>query len=175
MKRIARILGIVVVVLLGIAIALPFLIDANQFRPALESRLTAALRREVKLGDLKVSLFSGGVSASDLSVADDPSFSQKPFLRAQSLKVRVEILPLILSRKLNVTGVTIDQPQIDVIETPAGVFNFSSIGAKSGAVAVRGIVAQLKNRGATGAEGNGAGAAEGQSFMVHHGSERSRV
>src|SRR6266849_6663336 len=38
---------------------------------------------------------------------------------------------LILSRKLNVTGITIDQPQIDLVETPAGVFNFSSIGAKS--------------------------------------------
>jgi AsmA protein len=135
MNRGARVLGIVVVLLLGIAIALPFLIDANEFRPALERRLTAALGREVKLGDLKVSIFSGGVSASDLSVADDPSFSEKPFLRAESLKVRVEILPLILSRKLNVTGVTIDQPQIDVIETPAGVFNFSSIGAKSSAVA----------------------------------------
>jgi AsmA protein len=135
MKRGARVLGIVGVLLLGIAIALPFLIDANEFRPALERRLTAALGREVKLGNLKVSIFSGGVSASDLSVADDPSFSEKPFLRAESLKVGVEILRFILSRKLNVTGVTIDQPQIDVIETPAGVFNFSSIGAKSGAAA----------------------------------------
>jgi AsmA protein len=135
MKRGARVLGIVAVLLLGIAIALPLLIDANEFRPALERRLTAALGREVKLGHLKVSIFSGGVSASNLSVADDPSFSEKPFLRAESLKVGVEILPLILSRKLNVTEVTIDQPQIDVIETPAGGLNFSSIGAKSGAVA----------------------------------------
>lgn len=135
MKRIARALGIVVVLLLGITIALPFLMDANQFRPALEGRLTAALGRDVKLGDLKVSLFSGGVSASDLSIADDPSFSKSSFLRAQSLKVGVEMLPLILSRKLNVTGMTIDQPQIDLIETPTGAFNFSSIGAKSGAVA----------------------------------------
>src|SRR5712692_3905647 len=114
MKRIVRIFGIVIVLLLAIVIALPFLIDANQFRPALESRLTTALGREVKLGDLKVSLFSGGVSASDLSIADDPAFSKTPFLRAQSLNVGMEMLPLILSRKLNVTGITIDQPQIDL-------------------------------------------------------------
>jgi len=130
MKRLALILGIVIVLLLASAIALPFLIDANQFRPALESRLTAAVGREVKLGDLKVSLFSGGVVASDLSIADDPSFSKTPFLRAQSLKVSVEMLPLILSRKLKVTGITISQPQINLIETPTGKFNFSTIGAK---------------------------------------------
>lgn len=133
MKRLAYVLGIAVVLLLAIAVALPFLIDANQFRPALESRLTTALGREVTLGDLKVSVLTGSVTASDLSIADDPAFSKTPFLRAQSLKVGVEMLPLILSRKLNVTGLTIDQPQIDLVETPAGVFNFSSIGAKPAA------------------------------------------
>ncbi len=132
MKRVAGIIGIVVVFLLAVAVALPFLIDGNQFRPALESRLTAALGRPVKLGDLKISLFSGGAVATDLSISDDPAFSKSPFLEAESLKVDVEMLPLILHRKLNVTGITIEQPQIHVIETAAGVFNFSSIGAKSG-------------------------------------------
>lgn len=133
MRRTVGIVGIIVALLVVVAIALPFLIDANQFRPVLESRLTDALAREVKLGDLKVSLFSGGVSASDLSIGDDPAFSKTPFLRAKSFQVGVEMLPLILSRKLNVTGITIDQPQISLIETPAGVFNFSSIGTKAGA------------------------------------------
>ncbi len=133
MKRVAVIVGIVVVLLMAVAIALPFFIDANQFRPALESRLTTALGRDVKLGDLKVSVFSGGVAASELSIADDPAFSKTPFLQAESLKVGVELLPLILHRKLNVTGITIEQPQINFVETAAGVFNFSSIGAKSGA------------------------------------------
>lgn len=135
MKRAARIAGIVIVLLVAIAIAIPFLIDANQFRPTLESRLTAALGREVKLGDLKVSLLSGGVSASDLSIADDPAFSSAPFLHAQSLNVGVEMLPLILSRKLNVTAITINQPQISLVETPAGMFNFSNIGGNPRATA----------------------------------------
>ncbi len=137
MKRVAGIVGGVVVLLLAVAVALPFLIDANQFRPALESRLSAALGREVKLGDLKVSVFSGGVAASDLSISDDPAFSKAPFLRAESLKVGVELLPLILSRKLNVTGITIVEPEINLVETAAGVFNFSTIGTKTAAVPVR--------------------------------------
>jgi AsmA protein len=135
MKRIVRIAAIVVVLLLAIALALPFLIDANQFRPALESRLTTALGRDVKLGDLKISLFSGGISASDLSIADDPAFSRTPFVRAQSLQVAVEMLPLILHRQINITAIVINQPQISLVETPAGIFNFSNIGAKPAASA----------------------------------------
>ena len=46
-----RWLGIVVALLLVIVLAIPFLINVNQFRPRLEAALTQALGREVKLGD----------------------------------------------------------------------------------------------------------------------------
>jgi AsmA protein len=58
-----KILGIVLTVLILAALALPFFINANQFRPVLEERLTAALGRQVKIGDLKLSVFSGGAAA----------------------------------------------------------------------------------------------------------------
>src|SRR5208283_4228427 len=92
---------------------------------------SAALGREVTLGGLQLSVFSGSVTAGDLSIADDPAFSKTPFLRASSLQAGIELMPLILSRKLNVTGIVVDQPQIQLIQSEAGVWNFSSIGAKS--------------------------------------------
>ena len=64
MKRIALILGGLFSLLLVSALALPFLIDPNSFRPMLESRLTQVLGREVKLGELKLSILSGSVTAS---------------------------------------------------------------------------------------------------------------
>jgi len=131
MKRILKIIGILIALLIATALVLPFVIDANQFRPRLESELTQALGREVKLGDLKLSLFSGGVGASDLSVADDPAFSKQAFLTAKALNVGVELQPLIFSRKLNVTGIEIDQPQIAMIQNSAGVWNFATIGGKT--------------------------------------------
>ena len=131
MKRVLKIIGILVALLVAAALVLPFVIDANQFRPRLESELTQALGREVKLGNLKVSLFSGGVSAQDLSIADDPAFNKQPFLTAKGLNVGVELQPLIFSRKLNVTGIDINQPHIDLIQNSAGVWNFSSIGSKT--------------------------------------------
>jgi AsmA protein len=122
-KRLLRIAGIAIALVLLIALALPFFINANQFRPVLEERLSAALGREVKIGDLKLSLFSGGASASDVTVADDPAFSKDPFLRAKALAVGVELWPLITSRQLNVTSLTIDQPEISVLQSADGDWN----------------------------------------------------
>jgi AsmA protein len=135
LKHALRWIAIVVALLLVIALALPFLIDANQFRPRLEAALTQALARDVKLGDLKLSIFSGGVAAADLSIADDPAFSKAPFIQAKSLKVGVEIEPLIFSKKLNVTGIEIEAPQIELIQSDTGVWNFASLGGKSSAPA----------------------------------------
>lgn len=133
MKRALKVAAILVVLLLVVAVAIPFLVDVNQFRPLLEAKLTKALGREVKLGGVKLSIFSGSVEASDLSIADDPAFSKTPFLRASSLKAGVELMPLIMSRKLNVTGIIIEKPEIDLMQNAAGVWNFSSLGASGDA------------------------------------------
>jgi len=133
MKRVIRIFGIILAALIVIALALPFLIDANQFRPRLESELGKALGRDVKLGDLKLSILSGAVTATDLSISDDPAFNKSPFLRAQSLSVGVDLKELIFSKKLIVTGIEIQRPEIALMQAAAGTWNFSSLGAKSSA------------------------------------------
>ena len=115
MKRILKWAGIVVAVLFVAVLAIPFFVNVNDFRPTLESRLTAALGREVKLGKLQLKLLSGEVMADDLSVAEDPNFGTPAFLKASSLHVGVELWPFLLSRKVIVTDLTIDQPQISLV------------------------------------------------------------
>ena len=126
-----RWLGIVVALLLVIVLAIPLLINVNQFRPRLEAALTQALGREVKLGDLKLSLLSGSVEASDLDIADDAAYSKTPFIRAKSLTVGVELEPLLFSQKLNVTGIEIQEPDIALVQSDAGVWNFATLGTKT--------------------------------------------
>src|SRR6267154_2956983 len=134
MKRIVRVLALTLGLLIVVLVSLPFLINANQFRPMLESKLSQGLGREVKLGDLKFSVLSGGVTASDLSIADHPAFSKSPFVRAKSLTVSAELWPFVVSRKLNVTGLTIDQPEIVLLQSAPGEWNFSNLGAPTPAV-----------------------------------------
>ena len=133
MKRIALIGGALLGLLLLSALALPFLIDPNTFRPMLEARLSEALGRAVKLGDLKLSILSGSVTANDLSIADDPAFSRTPFVAAKSLAIGVELWPLIKSRQVRVTSFTIEQPAIALIQAPNGDWNFSNLGGEKAA------------------------------------------
>src|SRR5258708_11714358 len=129
MKRIARVLGITLGLLAVAVVSLPFLINANQFRPMLESKLSQGLGREVKLRDLKFSVLCGCVTASDLSIADNPAFSNAPFVRAKSLTVSAKLWPFIFSRKLIVTGINIDQPEIVLLQSAPGQWNYSNLGA----------------------------------------------
>ena len=123
-----RIAGIAVAALLVILLALPFLINVNSFRPKIESELTNVLGRPVTLGELSLSLLSGKVGVENVSIADDPAFSKSPFVTAKSLKVGVELMPLIFSKTLNVTGIVLDEPKITLLKAANGTWNFSTLG-----------------------------------------------
>lgn len=131
MKRILKWGGISVALLILIVVSLPFLINVDQFRPTLQADLTNALGREVTLGNLQLKILSGEVTADDLSVAEDPAFGKPAFLRAKSLHVGVEIWPFLFSRKLIVTDLLIDQPEIALVQASSGDWNFSGLGGKS--------------------------------------------
>src|SRR5690348_5603525 len=83
--------GLVVLIAVA-ALALPLFVNAETLRPVLESKLSAALGRQVRVSGLHFSLFSGGVAADGLSISDDPAFGPAPFIRAKAVKVSVSLL-----------------------------------------------------------------------------------
>lgn len=128
MSRTLRIAAIVIGVVVLLVLLVPLLIPVNQFRPTIEEKASAALGRKVQLGNLRLSLFSGSLAADNLAVGDDPQFSSSDFLTAKAIKVGVELMPLIVSRDLRITNVSIDSPQVVLIRNQAGQWNFSSLG-----------------------------------------------
>lgn len=149
MKRTLRIVGIVIAVIVLAVIALPFGVDVNTFRPRLESELTSVLARPVTVGRLKLSLLSGSIAAENISIGDDPAFSQSPFVQARALKVGVRIWPLIFSRKLQVTDLTLQQPAISLIHSASGTWNFSSLGGSGSAAAAKPSAASTPSMAST--------------------------
>jgi AsmA protein len=127
-KRYWIIPGVILLVILIALIALPFLIDVNSFRPRLESEASLALGRKVKLGNLSLSILTGSIGADDIEVADDPAFSQQNFLTAKSVRIAVAMHPLIFERKVEVEGIEIQNPQISLLKSEDGAWNFSSLG-----------------------------------------------
>jgi AsmA protein len=131
MRRTFRVILVIIAVLVVLVLVAPFLIPVNQFRPTIEEKASAALGRKVDVGNLSLSLFSGSLAADNLSIADDPKFSNAPFLTAKSVKVGVELLPLILHKELNITNILIDSPAVTLLRNPGGVWNYSSFGASA--------------------------------------------
>jgi len=149
MKRAAKIIGILVLILLVVAIALPFMVNVNSFRPTIESQASSALGRKVAIGNLKLSILTGSVSADDLSIADDPAFSKAPFVTAKALSVGVEVMPLVFNKTLRVTDLTLERPQITLLRTSAGKWNFSSLGGSSANLAKDKAPASVEPKGGT--------------------------
>ena len=131
MKRGIRIAAIVIAVLIVIAIALPLFVDVNSFRPKIEAELSGALGRTVTIGNLSLSIFSGAISADNISIADDPAFSKSPFVTARSLKASVDVIPLVFSKTLHINGITLEAPEIALLKAANGNWNFSSIGGNT--------------------------------------------
>jgi AsmA protein len=131
MKKPLLIIGGIIVLLLLIVLCLPLFINANQFKPTIESKLGTALGRQVTIGDIKLAIFSGGVTVSDIAIADDPAFSKSPFLTAKALTVGVELIPLIFHKEVNVDSITVDSPDVALIHGPGGKWNYSSLGGSA--------------------------------------------
>jgi AsmA protein len=120
---------IIIVALLVLTIlALPLIIDANQFRPQIQSRISSALGRDARVGNMKLSLLSGAVVVDDIAISDNPSFSSAPFITAKSLKIGIEVKPLIFSKAIHITSIVLDEPIINLIRSASGKWNFSDIG-----------------------------------------------
>lgn len=131
MKKAIYITLIVGAVIILILVITPFFIDVDHFRPQIEQALGQQLGRKVEIGHLTVSLLSGSLKADQISIADDPAYSHGPFVTAKSLAVGVDIWPLITSRVLHVHSIEIGNPQVQLLRTAAGEWNFATMGASS--------------------------------------------
>lgn len=126
-KWVAIAAGVVVLIL----VILPFVVNADTFRPVVQNELSTALGRQVTLGHLGFSPLSGSLVAKDISIADDPAFSSSPFIGAKSFYIGVEMMPLLFHHDVRITKLTIDSPTIQLIQNAKGIWNFSSIGGAS--------------------------------------------
>lgn len=124
-------LGVVAVIILVIAL-IPLFVNADTFRPRIESELSSSLGRKVALGHLSLSILSGSLVAENISIADDPAMSTAPFVAAKKLHIGIELGPFLFHHSVQITEITIDSPAINLIHNANGTWNFSNIGSSAG-------------------------------------------
>ncbi len=89
--------------------------------------------RNVQAQDIKIGLGWGvTLDITGLAIADDPSFSQLPFLKAKQLSGRVEILPL-LAGQIVINRVAMRNPGVRILRDQAGRYNISTLGRQQAA------------------------------------------
>ncbi|MGB7229439.1 MAG: AsmA family protein [Candidatus Acidiferrales bacterium] len=130
-KKPIIIVAIIVGAILLVLIVAPFFINADQFRPQIEATLRQKLGRSVQLGHISVSLLSGSLYADQISIADDPAYGSQPFLSAKSFSVGIDLIPLIFSRDLRVHSIDFNNPQVQLLRSAAGQWNFASLGSSA--------------------------------------------
>src|ERR1700753_2253117 len=124
-------IGAVIALVLIVAVCLPLFLNADSFRTRIESTLTKSIGPRVTIGKLDLSLWSGGLVASNSTVADDPAFSTQPFIQADSVKIGVDIIPLVLGRQLHIRGFRLPSPKVQLLRAANGAWNYSTIGSSS--------------------------------------------
>lgn len=127
MKALLKIvLGLVflVVLLVGGAAALLLTVDPNAYKPQISSAVKDATGRDFAInGNINVMFYPVlGFKVAGLEMGNPAGFTEKEFIKAGEVQAGVKILPLI-EKKIEVTTVSLIEPQITVIKKADGKNN----------------------------------------------------
>jgi AsmA protein len=110
--------------------ALPSLINVEALKPQLESYLESRIGRPVHIGGISASLLAGGLHARDVSIEDDPNYQAGALVQARSVKIGVNWMALLFSRSLRISSLTLEEPQLTLVQSKSGKWNFSTLGGE---------------------------------------------
>lgn len=125
MKKLLLVIGgilvIIIVALVIVVLNVGTIVNKNKDR--IVARAESELKRDITIGNIGVTIWGGiGVNVEDFTIADDPSFSTEPFVKAKSLQVSVKFMPL-LRKEVQVKHITLNEPVIRIIRNEEGMLN----------------------------------------------------
>ncbi len=131
MRKVVRIslwvAGALAALLLLVAAALIFFIDAEPYRGPIQARLERTLDRQVRFGGMKLSILPAlGLRLDDFEVLGKPGEPEEILLSAKSLRVGARLLPL-LKQRLEVTSIVVDRPVFTLHRAADGSWRPSSL------------------------------------------------
>ncbi len=118
--------GLLLLVLLAVVL-LPPLVNLERYRTLLAQRVGRTLGRDVTLGALRISFWGGiGAEAGGIRVGQASGFGAEPFLTAEALRVRVQLLPLFRGQ-VKVASAVLERPRVRLLQGPDGRWNVEDL------------------------------------------------
>ena len=123
-KIILVLLCIFVVFCVAAVFAAKSMLSQEKIRVYAEDAAKKYLGRQIKYDKLSFNII--GVSFTNLSVSENPSFESGTFVKAGTLSVKVKLFPL-LRKEIRVKRIIIDGLDVKIIRNKDGIFNFDDI------------------------------------------------
>ncbi|MGB0906942.1 MAG: AsmA family protein [Maricaulaceae bacterium] len=125
MKKFLIAIFILLVLMVGGALALPGLIPSSVYKDKIQTQLTQELGRDVIIsGDVKLRVFpSLGAQTGRVDVANPDDFEDGTFVSMDAMTAKVRLLPL-LSKRVEISAFILDRPEINLIKKKNGHANW---------------------------------------------------
>ena len=130
-RSIALILIVSVIVLAGTVVALLFA-KPDRYRPEVIAYLQSKTGKQIQIGRVGVSLLPTlSIRLYDFGVKNPTPFPPGYFLTAPTIDAEIDVGAL-LHRRIVITSVVLDDPVINLISDPDGLWNFENAAALKG-------------------------------------------
>lgn len=112
------------------AIALPLIIDPNNYRGQIEEKVEQQTGRQLKIiGDIDLKIFPWlGVRLGEVEMSNAKGFDQRPFARIQEAGVSVKLLPL-LDKEVYLDTVYLRGLELNLAKNADGSSNWADLAA----------------------------------------------
>lgn len=110
------------------AIVVPLLVNPNDFKPQIEQVVQDRTGRQLRIeGDIGLSVFPWlGLELGALQLNNPPGFGDTPFLRVESARVHVKLMPL-LRKRIEIDNVSLQGLRLALVRNQAGKGNWEGM------------------------------------------------
>ncbi len=125
-KPAAGLIAMLGLLMLG-ALALPRLININNYRTQIAGQLEQRLGRKVELGALSLRVWPAlNVNVTDVQIGDDPQIAPGVFVQAKAVRLRLGWLSLLRGNP-QVAGLELIEPAVTLIKVTPEQWNWSTL------------------------------------------------
>lgn len=128
MRIALKLIAFIVIVAVAAAIALPFIIDPNDYKQQISDQVEKTTGRQLTLeGDIGLSVFPWlALELGPLSLSNAKNFTADEFAKVSAAEIRVKLLPL-LKKQLEMDTVILDGLVLNLEKNKAGKTNWDDL------------------------------------------------
>lgn len=130
-KKIFLNLLALLVVVVGLAAALPFL-PLSPLKAEAELSLSRMLGRTVTVNSVKLSILTGPhLTVFGMTAEESPAFGSGAFLQAKEVRADIDVIEYLRNRNLAINALSLESPEINLIKNEHGVWSWTTLGKKA--------------------------------------------